>query len=72
MGLLHILYLEKVLKKLLTRCIPIYHAIDIMIKDSIHNNYLISYVPFKSIVNHDFKFISSVCKNTKACHAFNA
>ena len=57
-------------KKLLKYCQPIHHAIDIMIRKNISNGNLISYVPINQIVKHEFKYISSICKNAKFCPAF--
>ena len=56
--------------KLLEYCVPIYHAVDIMIRQHIQNGKLIAYIPTHNIVSHEFKYISSICKNSKVCGAF--
>jgi glycosyl transferase family 25 len=56
--------------KLLEYCVPIYHAVDIMIRQHIQNGKLIAYIPTQKIVSHEFKYISSICKNSKVCGAF--
>ena len=53
--------------KLLKHCLPMYEAIDIMIKDAIRQNKIKAYVPTEKLVLHKFKFESSVCGKGKAC-----
>ena len=49
-------------KKLLKHSLPMYEAVDAMIKDAIRQNKIISYVPTEKLVLHKFKFESSVCE----------
>jgi len=56
-------------KKLLKHSLPMYEAIDVMIKDAIRENKIISYVPTEKLVLHKFKFESSVCEKGKACNS---
>ena len=58
---------KKGINILLKHCLPIYEAIDVMIKDAIRENKIISYVPTQNFVFHKFKFKSSVCGKGKSC-----
>ena len=46
-----------------------YEAVDVMIKDAIRENKIVSYVPTEKLVLHKFKFESSVCEKGKSCNS---
>jgi GR25 family glycosyltransferase involved in LPS biosynthesis len=60
---------KKGINKLLDHCLPIYEAIDVMIKDAIRQRKIISYVPKEELILHKFKFESSVCDGGKTCNS---
>jgi GR25 family glycosyltransferase involved in LPS biosynthesis len=55
--------------KLLKHSLPMYEAVDIMIKDAIRKKKIISFVPTEKLVLHKYKFESSVCGKGKACNS---
>jgi GR25 family glycosyltransferase involved in LPS biosynthesis len=56
-------------KNLLKHSLPMYEAVDVMIKDAIRENKIVSYVPTEKLVLHKFKFESSVCEKGKSCNS---
>jgi GR25 family glycosyltransferase involved in LPS biosynthesis len=56
-------------KNVLKHSLPMYEAVDVMIKDAIRENKIISYVPTEKLVLHKFKFESSVCGKGKSCNS---